>query len=288
MRADRERGGRAGADRRARLLRLSVRYLVLVVAAAIVLFPIYVTVVDALLTPQQVVSRPPTLFPTTPQWHTFATAFNQGDLGIYMRNSAIVTVATVALELLTSVLAAYAFVFLRFPGRRILFAATLATLMVPLEATIIPNYQTIEKFGLLNTYPALVLPFVASGIGIFLFRQAFLGFPKELRDAAQLDGCGHLKFLFRIVMPINRPVMAAFALFAFLTSWNQYLWPLVVTQTANVRTLQIGLRQLSLTNFSQIDVVFAGSILAFLPLALLLFIFQRQLVAGLTAGAIKG
>jgi sn-glycerol 3-phosphate transport system permease protein len=278
----------ARSARRARLLRLALRYLVLVIAAAVVLFPIYVTVVYALLTPQQVVSRPPTLFPSNPQWHTFATAFNQGDLGIYMRNSAIVTIATVVLELVTSVLAAYAFVFLRFPGRRILFGATLATLMVPLEATIIPNYQTIEKFGLLNTYPALVLPFVASGIGIFLFRQAFLGFPKELRDAAQLDGCGNLKFLFRIVVPINRPVMAAFALFAFLTSWNQYLWPLVVTQTASVRTLQIGLRQLSLTNFSQVDVVFAGSILAFLPLAVLLLVFQRQLVAGLTAGAVKG
>jgi sn-glycerol 3-phosphate transport system permease protein len=274
--------------RRRRRLRLAVRYLVLVLAAAIVLFPIYVTVVDALLTPQQVVSRPPTLFPTSPQWHTFADAFQQGDLGIYMRNSAIVTVATVVLELLTSVLAAYAFVFLRFPFRRVLFAACLATLMVPLEATIIPNYQTIEKLGLLNTYPSLVLPFLASGIGIFLFRQAFLGFPKELRDAAQLDGCGHLKFLFRIVVPINRPVLAAFGLFAFLSSWNQYLWPLVVTQTTSVRTLQIGLRQLSLTNFNQIDVVFAGTILAFLPLAILLFVFQRQLVAGLTAGAIKG
>ena len=279
---------RADAARRRRLARLGVRYLVLVLAAAVVLFPIYVTLVDALLTPQQVVSRPPTLLPTSPQWHTFVTAFNEGDMGVYLRNSVIVTLSTVALELLTAVLAAYAFVFLRFPARVILFAATLATLMVPLEATLIPNYQTIEKLGLLNTYPALVLPFIASGIGIFLFRQAFLGFPKELRDAAQLDGCGHLKFLFRIVVPINRPVLAAFALFAFLGSWNQYLWPLVVTQTASVRTLQIGLRQLSLTNFSQIDVVFAGSILAFLPLAVLLFIFQRQLVAGLTAGAVKG
>jgi sn-glycerol 3-phosphate transport system permease protein len=274
--------------RRRRHLRRALRYLVLVLAAAVVLFPIYVTIVDALLTPQQVVSRPPDLFPTSPQWHTFSTAFQQGDLGIYLRNSAIVTVATVILELLTSVLAAYAFVFLRFPFRRVLFGACLATLMVPLEATIIPNYQTIEKLGLLNTYPSLVLPFLASGIGIFLLRQAFLGFPKELRDAANLDGCGHLKFLFRIVVPINRPVLAAFGLFAFLSSWNQYLWPLVVTQTASVRTLQIGLRQLSLTNFSQIDVVFAGTILAFLPLAVLLFVFQRQLVAGLTAGAIKG
>jgi ABC-type glycerol-3-phosphate transport system permease component len=265
-----------------------MRYVVLILAAAIVLFPIYITLVDALLSPQQVVTRPPTLFPLSPHWGTFSTAFKEGDLGIYLRNSAIVTLAITAAELFTSMLAAYAFVFMRFPGRRILFFACLATLMVPFEATIIPNYQTILKIGLVNTYPALVLPFLASGIGIFLFRQAFLNFPHEIQDAARLDGCGHIKFLFRMVAPINRPVLAAFSLFAFLSAWNQYLWPLVVTQTNSVRTVQIGLRQLSLTNFNQLDVVFAGTILATLPIALLLFVFQRQLVAGLTAGAVKG
>jgi sn-glycerol 3-phosphate transport system permease protein len=276
------------ASRRRRRLRLALRYLVLIVAAAVVLFPIYITVVDALLTPQQITHRPPTLFPTTPQWNSFAKAFSEGNLGIYLRNSAIVTAAIVALEVLTSVLAAYAFVFLRFPARRVLFFANLATLMVPGEATIIPNYQTIDRFGLLNTFPSLVLPFVASGIGIFLLRQAFLGFPSELQDAARLDGCGHLKFLFKIVVPVNRPVISAFGLFAFLSAWNQYLWPLVVTQTNSVRTVQIGLRQLSQGTFSQLDVVFAGTILAALPIAVLLLIFQRQLVAGLTAGAVKG
>jgi ABC-type glycerol-3-phosphate transport system permease component len=278
----------ANTARRTRRSRLVMRYVVLILASAIVLFPIYITLVDALLSPQQVVTRPPTLFPLTPHWGTFSTAFKEGDLGIYLRNSAIVTLAITAAELFTSMLAAYAFVFMRFPGRRILFFACLATLMVPFEATIIPNYQTILKIGLVNTYPALVLPFLASGIGIFLFRQAFLNFPHEIQDAARLDGCGHIKFLFRMVAPINRPVLAAFSLFAFLSAWNQYLWPLVVTQTNSVRTVQIGLRQLSLTNFNQLDVVFAGTILAALPIALLLFVFQRQLVAGLTAGAVKG
>jgi sn-glycerol 3-phosphate transport system permease protein len=273
---------------RRRVVRRIIRYAVLIIAAGIVLFPIYVTVVDALLTPQQITHRPPLLFPPNPQWSSFATAFNEGNLGIYLRNSAIVTLSVVALELVTSVLAAYAFVFLRFPGRKILFYVSLATLMVPAEATIIPNYQTIDKFGLINTFPALILPFLANGIGIFLFRQAFMSFPSEIRDASQLDGCGNLKFLFRIVVPINRPVIGAFGLFAFLTSWNQYLWPLVVTQTNSVRTVQIGIRQLSGLNFSQFDVLFAGTILAALPIAVLLLVFQRQLVAGLTAGAVKG
>jgi len=274
--------------RRARHLRLALRYLILTIAAAIVLFPIYITVVDALLSPAKVIARPPNLFPVSPQWNTFSTAFNEGNLGIYLRNSAIVTLATAGLELVTALLAAYAFVFLRFPGRRILFFATLATLMVPAEATLIPNYQTINKLGLLNSFPALILPFLGSGIGIFLLRQAFMSFPSEIRDASRLDGCGHLKFLFRIVVPINRPILAAFGLYAALTSWNQYLWPLVVTQTNSVRTVQIGLRQLGLSSFNKIDLVFAGSILAALPIAVLLLVFQRQLVAGLTAGAVKG
>lgn len=273
---------------RRKVVRRVIRYAVLIIAAAIVLFPIYITVVDALLSPQQITHRPPYLFPTSPHWSTFTTAFNEGDLGIYLRNSAIVTIAVVVFEVLTSVLAAYAFVFLRFPFRKVLFFVALGTLMVPAEATLIPNYQTIDKFGLLNTFPALILPFIANGIGIFLFRQAFLSFPSEIQDAAQLDGCGHLKFLFRIVVPINRPVIGAFGLFAFLTSWNQYLWPLVVTQTNSVRTVQIGLRQLSGLSYSQFDVLFAGTVLAAAPIAILLLIFQRQLVAGLTAGAVKG
>jgi len=164
----------------------------------------------------------------------------------------------------------------------------LATLMVPMEATIIPNYQTIEAFGWFNSFPALVVPFLATGLGAFLFRQSFLGLPRDLRDAATLDGYGHIRFLTRVVLPLNRPVIAAFGIFAFLGAWNQYLWPLIVTQTNSVRTVQIGLRQLSATNFNQINVVFAGTLLAALPIFVLLLVFQKQLVRGLTAGAVKG
>ncbi|MGA2036930.1 MAG: carbohydrate ABC transporter permease, partial [Acidimicrobiales bacterium] len=153
---------------------------------------------------------------------------------------------------------------------------------------ILPNYRTIEALGWYNTFPELIVPFVGSGLGIFLFRQAFLGVPRDLRDAATLDGYGHLRFLTRVVLPLNRPVTAAFGIYAFLTAWNQYLWPLIVTQTNSVRTVQIGLRQLSVTNFSQIDVVFAGTLLGALPIFILLFVFQKQLVRGLTAGALKG
>ena len=284
MRAD-------GRPRRIHLTRSAsrvVRYFLLVVLAVVVAFPVYITVVNALLPSAKIGARPPTLFPTHPQWGSFVTAFEQAHMGVYLRNSAIVTIGITAAQLLTSILAAYAFAFVRFPARGLLFMTCLATMMVPVEATILPNYRTIEAFGLYNTFPALIVPFVGSGIGIFLFRQAFLGVPRDLHDAATLDGYGHMRFLWRVVVPMNRPVIAAFGVYAFLGAWNQYLWPLIVTQTNSVRTVQIGLRQLSVTNFNQLDVVFAGTILGALPIFVLLFAFQKQLVRGLTAGALKG
>lgn len=287
-------GGRPGGQRwhespRARKFAITLlRYVLLVLMAVIVGFPIYITVVNSLLSAPQIAARPPTLFPTHPLWGSFATAFDQAHLGLYLRNSVLVTAAIVLAELVTSILAGYAFAYLRFPFRRTVFMFCIATLMVPMEATIVPNRQTIVELGWFNSFPALIVPFLASGVGIFLFRQAFLGVPRDLRDAARLDGYGHFRFLTRIVLPINRPLIGAFALYAFLSAWNQYLWPLIVTETAGVRTVQIGLRQLQAANVDQTNVIFAGTVLAALPIFLLLIVFQRQLVRGLTAGALKG
>jgi sn-glycerol 3-phosphate transport system permease protein len=164
----------------------------------------------------------------------------------------------------------------------------LATLMVPMEATLIPNRQTIGDFGWYNTFPALIVPFMASGVGVFLLRQAFLQLPHDLHDAATLDGYGHLRFLMRVVVPLNRPIIGAFGVYAFLTAWNQYLWPLIVTDSDSVRTVQIGLRQLQSLSIDQINVIFAGTLLAALPIFVLLLAFQKQLIRGLTAGAVKG
>jgi sn-glycerol 3-phosphate transport system permease protein len=187
------------------------------------------------------------------------------------------------------VLAAYAFTFVRFPFKRLMFALCIATLMVPAEVTILPNYRTVAALGWLNSFPALIVPFMASGVGIFLFRQAFRGLPGELRDAATLDGLGHFKFLIRVVVPLSTPVLGAFSVFAFLGAWNQYLWPLIVSNGSNsVRTVQIGLRQLVGTSFSDIGVRAAGTILAALPIFVVLLVFQRSLVRGLTTGAVKG
>jgi sn-glycerol 3-phosphate transport system permease protein len=265
-----------------------LHYGALVVIAAIVLFPIYITVVNSLLTPQAIGRRPPTLFPTHPHGNGYVTAFRDGHLGIYLRNSLLVSIAITIGQVTTSILAGYAFALLRFPLRRALFVVFLATLMVPYEATIITNTHTVTTLGWINKYPALIVPFLATGLGTFLLRQAFLGVPGELHDAARLDGYGHWRFLTRVAVPLARPAVAALAVFSFLGAWNQYLWPLLVTNTDRVRTVQIGLRQLEGTSIQQINVTFAGTVIAAFPIFLLLVLFQKQLVRGLTAGAVKG
>lgn len=279
---------RPAPRRRPRRLRRAGRYLLLVAAGVVILFPIWMTVVGSLLTAHQLTSSPPYLYPPDPQWGSFATAADQGHLLEYLRNSVLVTAAITVAQLLTSLLGGYALAFVRFPLRRLALGLCLATMMVPGEVTIFPNYRTIALLGWVNTYPALIVPFVASGLGIFLFRQAFSQLPGELREAARLDGYGHLRFLVRVAAPVCRPVIGAFAVFSFLAAWNQYLWPLVVTRTDSVRTVQIGLKQLQGLNLDQTNVIVAGTLLAALPVLIVLLLFQKQLVRGLTAGAVKG
>jgi sn-glycerol 3-phosphate transport system permease protein len=268
--------------------RLVGRYTILSVLALIVLFPLYITVVNSLLTPSQITSRPPTFFPLDPQWDTYSRAWDQGHLGAYLKNSFIMTTIIVVGQMVTATFAAYAFAFLRFPFKRTIFVVFLATLMVPFEVTIITNVTTVVDLGLYDTYAGLAVPFLATGFGAFLLRQAFLGVPRDLQDAAALDGYGHWRFMTRVAIPLSRPTMAALAVFAFLSAWNQYLWPLLVTEDDRLRTVQIGLKQLRNTQIGDFNVTFAGVVIAVIPLAVLLLVFQKQLVRGLTAGAVKG
>ncbi len=265
-----------------------MRYVLLTLGALVVLAPIYLTVVNSLLPVSALAQRPPPLVPTSPQWGDYATAWSQGDLGVYLRNSAIQTGVIVAGQLTTSILAAYAFAFLRFPLRRVLFVVFLATLMIPFEVTLVTNTTTISDFGWYNTFQGLTVPFLATGFGTFLVRQAFLQIPRDLREAATLDGYGHLRFLLRVAVPLARPALGALGVFSFLAAWNQYLWPLVVTGNGNgVRTVQIGLKLLQGTQVSHLNVALAGTVIAVVPLLVLLVGFQKHLVRSLTGGAVK-
>jgi sn-glycerol 3-phosphate transport system permease protein len=271
-----------------RRLRLIIRYVLMTLGAFVILFPLYMAIVNSLLEPSQIAHQPPPLGPLHPQWSSYSRAWTSGHLGIYLRNSGIQTGIIVAGQLMTSILAAYAFAFLDFPFKRTLFFVFLMTLMIPFEVTITTNLATVSSLGWYNTFQGLTVPFVATGFGTFLLRQAFLQIPRDLREAAELDGYGHRHFLWNVALPLARPAVAALGVFSFLASWNQYLWPLLVTGNDNsVRTVQIGLKQLLDTQLDQVNVSLAGTIIAVAPLVILLVIFQKQLVRSLTAGAVK-
>jgi sn-glycerol 3-phosphate transport system permease protein len=283
----------------ARRCRAVNRYVLLTILAVIVLFPLYITIVNSFMRADFIVARPPHLFPPADslEWDGYSNAWREGDVSSYMFNSFIVTFAIVAAQLVTSIAAAYAFAFLEFPLKRLLFVTFLATMMIPFEVVFFTNLQTVSSLGdtaILgdfvgrNTYGGLVVPFLATGFGAFLIRQAFLSLPGDLKDAAALDGYGHIRFMTRVAVPLARPTIATLALFSFFGAWNQYLWPLVVADNPDHWTVQVGLRQLKGTALNEINQTFAGVVIAALPLFVLLLVFQKQLVRGLTAGAVKG
>lgn len=267
-------------------LRLVGRYALLAVIAVIVLFPVYTMVVSSLKPGSRVFSDP--LVPSNFTLDTVRDAWSQGHLGRYLLNSVVVaTIVTIA-QIVTSVLAAYAFAFLRFPLKRTIFVVFLATLLVPAEVTLIINRRTVDELGWLNTYRGLTVPFLASAFGIFLIRQVFMSLPAEMREAAAMDGVGHLGFLREVAVPMARPTIGALALFSFLGTWNQYLWPTLITTEDDMNTVQSGLRSLSKANIDAPNLVMAGTLIAAVPIVIVLLVFQRQLVRGLTAGAVKG
>jgi sn-glycerol 3-phosphate transport system permease protein len=263
-------------------------YVVLTTLALGVLFPVYMTLVRALSTPAAYVREGLPLHPVAVQWDIWARAFDQGDLGGKLTTSAVMTLIIVAAQLVTSIFAAYAFTFLEFPFRRVAFAAFMATLMLPIEVTLIPNVITMRELGWMNSMQGLTAPFLATAFGTFLLRQGFLGIPRDLRDAAQLDGFGHLGFLRRVALPVTRPMIASFAVVAFLSAWNQYTWPRAVVTESSWETIQIGLRSLATATVDQSNIALAAALIAALPVLGLLIFLQRHLIRGLTAGAVKG
>jgi sn-glycerol 3-phosphate transport system permease protein len=265
------------------------RYTLLVVVAAIVLFPIWAVLMQALKSGPDSLDHPRSLLPVDLTLGTIRAAWNQGDLGRLLLNSVFVSVMVTIGVVLTSLLAAYAFAFLRFPLKGPLFMAFLATMLVPGEVTVVINQKTADSLGWMNSYQGLIVPSLASTFGVFLVRQMFLQLPHELREAAALDGVGHLRFLWEVAAPLSRPTLGALGLFTFLGTWNAYLWPSQVIRGDRAHeTIQIGLERLKNSDISKINLVTGGLVVAALPIFVMLVLFQRQLVRGLTAGAVKG
>jgi len=265
-------------------------YFWLAVAAVALLFPVLLTVVGGLLPEGRLDSSPPELFGGHYSFGSYATALHEKVVPLLpaFGNSLFVGLVIMAAHLITSCLAAYALVFVRTPLRRPVFWLVMATIMVPYEAIVVPNALFVRSMGLENSRWALVLPFLANGFGVFLLRQAFLQFPAELRQAALIDGCGHLRFLFSIVLPAVRPSLTALAVWSFLQGWNMYFWPLIISSSNNsMNTLQTGVFALQSNEGTQHALVLAGVTLTLIPTLLLVVFGQRWLVRGFMAGAVK-
>ncbi len=278
----------ARAGRSSKITRNAGSYLLLVVLAGVVLFPVYMTLVRALSTPVKYINAGSPPYPVAVQWDVFQRAYREAGLGPQMVRSLVATLIIVGGQVVTSVLAAYAFVYLRFPFKRIVFGVFMATLMLPLEVTLIGNVETMRSLKWFDSFQGLTAPFLATAFGTFLIRQGMLGIPREIRDAARLDGYGHLAFLRRFAIPLIRPVLGSFVLISFLGAWNQYLWPRAITDRRSFDTVQIGIADLLSSRPESANIAVAGALIAAAPIIVLLIFFQRHIVRGLTAGAVKG
>lgn len=263
-------------------------YLVLTIAGLIVIFPIYYAIDVSLLTDTEVATYPPKLIPTSFNIESYALALQQAPLARYLFNSVFQSLLVMLGQLITAGLAAYAFSFIQFRGRNVFFLVFLATMMIPWEATIIPNYLFIKQLEWTDTFQGLAVPFMATGFGTFLLRQFYLKIPRDLHDAAVIDGCSSFRFLTTIVVPLARPAFGTLAVYSFLQTYNQYLWPLLITNDEMMRTVQIGLALLQDEERMKFNIVMAGVVLVLLPTIVLFIFSNRQLIRGLTAGAVKG
>jgi multiple sugar transport system permease protein len=273
----------------------------------IIAFPVLLAIFTSFKIPTDVINYPPTFFPS--EWTTtnYVRAWTSKPFGRFFLNSVIQTGVIVVFQVFFSILAAYAFSILRWPGRDLLFYLILGSLMVPFQLTFIPNFvlvsslpghcmewlglsrEVCRQFGT-NSYFGLTVPFLASAFGVFLLRQFFLTIPRDLHDSARIDGASNWRFLWQILVPLSKGSISAFTIFAFLSAWSQYLWPLVITNEENMRTIQIAIRFFLFEQERGADwgAIMAVAVIALLPTLLIFLVAQRQLVKGIAMTGMKG
>lgn len=264
-------------------------YLGMVLVTLLIGVPIYWMVIGSLKGMAEVYRVPPTWIPEDPTISNFGRAWNSAPFGRYYINTIITTFFGSGFEIFFAVTSAYAFVFLRFPKREWLFLVLLAALMVPNQVTILPNYLTVAALGWINTYQGIIVPGASVAYGTFLLRQYYRTLPLEIMDAAKVDGAGHLRTLVSVVVPLAKPAIISFGLLSVVAKWNDFLWPLLVTNTKNMRVLPIGIYWLMVEEGTiEWGVVMAGALFVVVPVVLVFLYAQRYIVEGIAAGAVKG
>ena len=271
---------------RRRRRRPSGWHLVLIPTALIMAAPLIWMLVTSLSTLAETRHFPPQL-PRSLHWHNFVTAWTESPFGRWLLNSAVVSVTCVISNLVLCSLAGYAFARLRFPGSKVVFLAILATLMVPFQVVMIPTLLIVKHLHLVDTLPALIVPNLVTPFGIYLLRQFFLTLPVELEEAALIDGAGRLRILGSILLPLMGPPLSTVAVLTFLSVWNDFLWPLVVTSSPDVMTVQLGLTTFQSAHFTRWPELMAGTLISQLPVLVLFVVGQRFFVSSIASTGIK-
>ena len=257
------------------------------VVCAAMLFPLYCMVIVALTPKDELFSGGTHLWPDRFTLANFRDLFDKFPIMQWFTNSVMIATITTALSVTVNLLAGYAFAKLRFPGRTALFLVVLSTLMVPAQAIMIPQFQTVSSFGLVGTFWAVIIPSASTAFGIFLARQFFLSIPDELLDAAKVDGAGPVKIFLRIVLPLCKPLVAVMVLLAFMTQWNDFLWPLITLRDAQLYTLPVSMRFLQGQYDANYGGLMAMALMTCLPLVIMFLLLQRYFVQGLARTGIK-
>lgn len=266
----------------------TVVYLILIMGAAFILLPFVWMLLTSIKPSKEVLQMPPKWIPSRIQWENYREAFHAVPFFNYFRNSVIVTVCITSCELITTILAAFAFARLEFKGKNILFILLVATMMVPGEILVIPNFVTLAKLGWINSYKALIAPWGASVFSIFLLRQQFASIPESYYKAARMDGCGDFRYLFTVMVPMSRPTIVSIALLKVINSWNAYLWPLIATNSKDMRTLPVGLAYFSTEAGVSYNTLMAFSLLIISPTLMVYLFTQKYIIQGVSRTGLKG
>jgi sn-glycerol 3-phosphate transport system permease protein len=262
-------------------------YLLLAVVGLVALAPLY-WLLSSSITPSGEIFQFQ-WFPVHLEFDNYAEAWESAPFGRFYVNSVVVTLAGALLQICVAVLSSYAFAYLRFPAKNAVFLVFLGAMMVPGAVVLLPNYLTIATLGWVNTYAGLVIPGVGSVFAMFLLRQHMMTLPGEVTEAAKVDGAGHLRILWSIILPMSRPMVVTVVIIALVEKWNDFIWPLVATSTDAMRTLPVGLLMLkNVEGFTNWGAVMAATVFVVVPPLVVFFVAQRQIISGLTQGALKG
>jgi multiple sugar transport system permease protein len=269
-------------------LRLAARYVILVLVAVVMVGPFVWMLLASLKTDADVKRIPPGVLPDPFTGQNYSRVVDAFPFWRFACNSLGVSLMSTVLQLVTASTAAYCFARIEFKGRNLLFGLYLATMMIPLQVVIVPLFIEMRNLGLVDSYAGLLLPTIVSSFGTFLMRQAFMALPKDLDEAAFIDGAGHVKVFTRVLLPLTAPALATFAVFAFMSSWNAFLWPLVITQSESHMTLPVGLSRLQGRFTTNWNVVMAGAVMSIAPIVAFYAFTQRWIIRSVAFTGSKG